>query len=123
MTMHFFITGLFTADQKLQKNKFGVSSAIHTRQNANGNRRGYECPEERDHYPYWHPSPWRDIAILTDDTSRCEWYKAESVKPKGLCKEKYEGSEQVKSFSMYNNQDECEINGGKSWENYLVFSV
>ena len=35
--------GLFTADQNLNGN-----SAQFTRQNNNGNRRGLECPEERD---------------------------------------------------------------------------
>lgn len=55
--------GLFTADQGLNG-----PSARFTRQNNNGNRRGLECPEERDYYPYWSPSPWKDVVILTDHT-------------------------------------------------------
>ena len=56
------ITGLFTANQNLAGN-----STKFTRQNANGNRRGLEVPEERDYYPYWGPSPWRDIAIMVSN--------------------------------------------------------
>ena len=41
-------SGLFVADQILNKNKRGFSSAIFTRQSPNGERYGYECPEERD---------------------------------------------------------------------------
>lgn len=58
--------GLFTADQNVNRR-----SAIGTRQNPNGGRRGLECPEERDYYPYWRPSPFVDVAYLVDDPARC----------------------------------------------------
>lgn len=84
--------GLFTADQQVNGN-----TARFTRQNPNGNRRGYECPEERDYYPYWHPTPWRDIVILTDEfgptsktqVNRCPYYQSESqnTMSKGYCKD------------------------------------
>jgi len=70
--------GLFTADRNLNGN-----TAKYTRQNNNGNRRGYECPEERDHSPYWHPTPWIDVAIYTNDPARCDYYRQESENVKG----------------------------------------
>eukprot|EP00003_Mantamonas_plastica_P008849 TRINITY_DN178_c0_g2_i2.p1 TRINITY_DN178_c0_g2~~TRINITY_DN178_c0_g2_i2.p1 ORF type:complete len:799 (+),score=167.20 TRINITY_DN178_c0_g2_i2:346-2742(+) len=98
--------GLFVADQK------PGNSARSTRQNPGGTRHGFECPEERDYYPYWHPTPWRDVAILTDNTTRCEWYQAESqnVKARNKC-----------SDNKYNNKAECEQNGGK-WEEVKPFA-
>jgi len=60
-------TGLFTADQQLTANR-----AIYTRQNPNNNRRGLECPEERDYYPYWLPTPFIDIAYLTDQIDKVD---------------------------------------------------
>ncbi|KAL9983507.1 hypothetical protein ACROYT_G005691 [Oculina patagonica] len=54
--------GLFTADQQLKGDL-----PIYTRQNAAGTRRGLEVPEERDYYPYWGPSPWKDIAIMVSN--------------------------------------------------------
>jgi len=75
--------GLFTANQNLQGD-----DARYTRQNPNGGRRGLECPEERDYYPYWRPTMWRDIAVLTNQPARCAAYQAESqnVKSRWTCK-------------------------------------
>ena len=56
------VTGLFTANQNLKG-----TLPIYTRQNAAGTRRGFEVPEERDYYPYWGPTPWKDIVIMVSD--------------------------------------------------------
>lgn len=76
-------TGLFLADQKLKG-----SSQKYTRQNPNGNRRGLECPEERDYYPWEYPSPFRDVAWLGNDVEYCKTNIApfsQNVSPKGTC--------------------------------------
>jgi len=72
--------GLFIADREKQGGltQNSRNRAINTRQNNDGTRHGYECPEERDYYPYWHPSPWMDVAILADNTNYCAWYKSHS---------------------------------------------
>ncbi|CAG5125431.1 unnamed protein product [Candidula unifasciata] len=98
--------GLFVADQMLTANNgLGYSSAIYTRQNPTGNRYGYECPEERDYFPYWHPTPWSDIAILAENASVCSHYTSKSfnVQPYGECSQ---------NSSRYNNEASCRQNGG-----------
>lgn len=76
--------GLFTANQNLKGD-----SAKFTRQNANGKRRGYEVPEERDYYPYWGPTPWKDIAIMASDEKTKglirEYVNSPNYGEKGLC--------------------------------------
>lgn len=93
---------LFIADQKVR------GRSTDTRQNPNGQRRGYECPEERDYYPYWHPTEWTDIAILTDNELNCDFYQNESSNrmPKGECVEYYKTGEK-KHYSTYNNEEDC----------------
>ncbi len=96
---------LFTADQKLKGN-----SATYTRQNPNGNRYGFECPEERDYYPYWGESDWKDIAILTSDTSMCDYYTRNS-----RCN--IEKHECIGSTKFSDNKEHCEKHGGL-WYTY-----
>lgn len=100
--------GLFTADQNLRG-----TSAIYTRQNPNGNRYGFECPEERDYYPYWGESDWRDIAVLTTNTSRCDYYYNQS-----RCN--IEKHDCVGAGLHSTNQTACETHGG-IWVTYPSF--
>ena len=71
--------GLFTSNQKLKG-----QSALYTRQDRQGTRYGYECPEERDYFPYWAGSPWKDIAILSDYQS-CEDIRKATRNYSGYC--------------------------------------
>jgi hypothetical protein len=92
--------GLYVADRNLQG-----ESAIYTRQNNNGQRFGYECTEERDYYPYWHPSPWRDVWVCSDQATQCPMYQ--------------ENSQNVRNYNFcsnpaFNNEREC-INNKETW--------
>uniref|UniRef100_A0A7S3LTK1 Protein DD3-3 n=1 Tax=Palpitomonas bilix TaxID=652834 RepID=A0A7S3LTK1_9EUKA len=96
--------GLFTADQNMRNR----NTARHTRQDNNGNRYGNECNEERDYYPYWHPTPWKDVAILTSNTSRCDYYEEEFLKSVGECEcsaPPCDGNEQT--CWTHNNPKDC----------------
>ena len=130
--------GLYTADQVINRN-----DRRGTRQNPNGDRHGYECPEERDYYPWWAPSPWIDIAVLTDSgddspcypgalgkcTKRCQYYMNNTMNShkKGYCDVNHEaaGATVTKKLNdakwannqWYNNRPACEAAGYK-W--YMV---
>lgn len=104
--------GLFTADQ-LPINSNNNNRAKNTRQNPNGNRRGLECPEERDYWPYWTPTMWKDIAIgvPSEDMSACEADARESqnVKDKCYC----DMSDVTNPQTPYpNNQADCDQKSG-----------
>jgi len=116
--------GLFLADQQPRKNKQTIEAASTTRQNPNGGRSGYECPEERDYYPYWHPSPWTDIAVLAHQESMCDYYKKNSFnrKPYGLCVHEYPNGSR-KPFSPHNNPEACATHGGQWLEYYSYLEL
>jgi len=95
--------GLFIANKKFKR-----QDSTFTRQNNGGKQSGYECPEERDYFPYWEPTPWIDIAILTSNYSKCAFYKNESfnVQPRGECisfqKDPNSNSVTAKVVAQYN---------------------
>lgn len=113
--------GLFIADRQAEGGLSpGRNTARFTRQDNNGNRHGYECQEEREYYPYWQPTPWRDIAIFTNNPDHCSTYQKESqnVKKKGHCVE----SPTDPSPQLQNNKGACEA-AGKHWVEEKSFGL
>lgn len=106
--------GLFTADQNINRN-----DARGTRQDNNGNRNGLECPEERDYFPYWHPNPWIDVAVLhnlgnstVQDEQWCEYYRMNSqnapIPIQGTC---------IENSAQGTNQTATNIKNQGNWFN------
>jgi len=111
--------GLFIADREEQGGlNQGRLAAIFTRQNNNGDQHGFECPEERDYYPYWHDSPWIDVAIITTTASYCSFYRSESqnVKGRNYC------ATSTGTYLEWNNEKQCTSNSGV-WQSVGSHSV
>jgi len=109
--------GLFTADKILGRTK----GATRSRQNSGGTRYGYECTEEKDYFPYWHPSEWTDIAIMTSEPTKCESIVNNSGNRvvKHECVH-YIDEDTVTGWSEANTEDLCEMKGGK-WVGFQQF--
>lgn len=98
--------GLFLADQNLNR-----ADARATRQNPNGNRNGFECAEERDYYPYWAPSVFRDAAVLTSNAAWCDYFRDQSqnVQPRYMCVNSNANNGNREAI----NEQECTGNNGQ----------
>jgi hypothetical protein len=110
--------GLFTADQG---NLGQGAKATQTRQdnNGNNNQHGFECAEERDYYPYWHPSPFKDIVIFTSNVARCPYFQkhSQNVMDKFWCESDDTDSATVEQF---NNEKAC---GQLYWKKVEAWNI
>jgi len=109
--------GLFAADQ----GGLVTAKATQTRQDNNGqnNQHGFECAEERDYYPYWHPSPFKDIVIFTSNVARCPYFQkhSQNVMDKFWCESDDTDSANVEQF---NNEKAC---GQLYWKKVEAWNI
>lgn len=94
--------GLFIADRESEGGLTrGRRDARFTRADNNVNRYGFECQEESEYYPYWAPTPWKDIAVFPHDTKFCSFYQqnSENVKGRGQCIDE-SGNNQVANYDV-----------------------
>mmetsp|Transcript_1729 Transcript_1729/g.2723 ORF Transcript_1729/g.2723 Transcript_1729/m.2723 type:complete len:800 (+) Transcript_1729:140-2539(+) len=105
---------LFTADQNLRGN-----AATATRQNPNNARNGFECPEESEYYPWWQPSMWIDVAVITSDMNKCEQdvLESQNVADRFYC----DCSSCTGSGALPNNKEACEEKDG-TWKSFPAWN-
>jgi len=111
--------GLFIADREAQGGlNTGERDSRFTRQNNNGDQYGYECSEERDYYPYWATTNWKDVAVLTDFPGKCDFYQqnSQNVKDRGYC------TDSNNDGNTENSQGECGSDGD-SWTTGGSFGI
>ncbi|KAJ3111083.1 hypothetical protein HDU96_006000 [Phlyctochytrium bullatum] len=105
--------GLYTADQNLNG-----ETSLFTRQNPNdgaNGRDGFECPEERDYYPYWKPTGWRDVAVKTSDLSLCPFYQSRSENVLGRCECVNPNNATDPTFWVFETPESCNAQRGAQW--------
>jgi hypothetical protein len=112
--------GLFIADQQLN----AAGRALYTRQDRDGTRHGYECPEERDYYPYWHPTPFVDIVYLTSKPDAKDQGGCESIKKNSFNVHAYHyciADSTNTAARAANNEADCKAASGK-WQSFGPWS-
>jgi hypothetical protein len=62
--------------------------------------------------------------VLADNASQCDWYQSESfnVQPRGICRE-IDSNDEVKSWSYWNNKNDCEKYGGFWFTSYAYIDI
>ena len=94
-------------------------------------RSGYECPEERDYYPYWQPTlqtdridrfqrtPWIDLAWL-GDSKKCSFIKDNSFNQNSKWRCVLDAEGDKRKYGKAISKNDCEDEGG-DWVEFLSF--
>ena len=118
--------GLFRADQNLKNDKVGYVPSHKTRQNPGGTRRGFECPEERDYYPYWQPTLQGNY---DKDSQKTAWLDAAYLGPGcgGIVKNSFNDRDKhrcvlnkYRDYGRSITKDACEEEGG-NWVKFTSY--
>lgn len=77
---------------------------------------------EREYWPYWNPTQWKDIALITDDLSRCSLVnQSQNIQDKFSCVPGPNYNSSACPFYPI-NATECSLCGG-AWKTFNSWSI